>query len=310
MNGSHKNTLYIILNYSFNENIYNLVSSIEKFCFSFISVSLQYNFQFYIIYNNFYSLLFPNKPKDPTYFFTSNYSGIHESIEESLNHFLSLVPELDDKLFQEEQNDEKIEKNYPMNVIFKKILLEVNKKNLSNTSYSPGGFFLGMGIGDSSSDKIILINDSEEDFGNINQKYVFLFKEKGVKINILSLNKKNKNDVSKAICFFTKGIFDCISDSKNNIEQMLISEYMPIKFCENIPKINHDIKYTISYNKTISDNNLICSVCNKEMNNNKDIYGKNMNVEDEIKKKYNKCLYTEKEKNIFCLDCYNKMIKQ
>ena len=121
MNGSHKNTLYIILNYSFNENIYNLISSIEKFCFSFISVSLQYNFQFYIIYNNFYSLLFPNKPKDPTYFLTSNYSGIHESIEESLNQFLSLVPELDDKLYQEEQNDEKTEKKYPMNIIFKKI---------------------------------------------------------------------------------------------------------------------------------------------------------------------------------------------
>ena len=307
MNTSHKNTLYIIINYSFNENIYNLISSIEKFCFSFISVSLQYDFKFFIIYNNFYSLLFPSKPKDPTYFLTSNYSGIHESIEEALNSFLTSVPELDEKLYQDEQNNEKIEKNNPMNIIFKKILLEENKKNLSNTSYSPGGFFLGIGIGDSSSDKIILINDSEEDFGSINQKYVFLFKEKGVKINILSLNKKNKNDVSKAICFFTKGIFDCISDTKNNIEQMLISEYMPIKFCENIPKVNHDMKYTISYNKTISDNNLVCSHCHTEMNNNKDIYGKNVSEEDESKKKYNKCFYLEKEKNIYCLECYNKM---
>ena len=89
MNTSHKNTLYIIINYSFNENIYNLLSSIEKFCFSFISVSLQYDFKLYIVYNNFYSLLFPNKSKDPTYFLTSNYTGIHESIEESLNNFFN-----------------------------------------------------------------------------------------------------------------------------------------------------------------------------------------------------------------------------
>ena len=205
MNASHKNTLYIIINYSFNENIYNLISSIEKFCFSFISVSLQYDFKLYIVYNNFYSLLFPNKSKDPTYFLTSNYTGIHKSIEESLNNFLLEVPELEEKFYQAEQNNETNEKNnYPINIIFKKILLEVNKKNVSNTSYSPGGFFLGIGISNSSNDKIVLINDSEEDFDDINQKYVFLLKEKGVKIDILSLNKKNKNDVSKALAFSPK----------------------------------------------------------------------------------------------------------
>ena len=308
MNTSHKNTLYIIINYSFNENIYNLLSSIEKFCFSFISVSLQYDFKLYIVYNNFYSLLFPNKSKDPTYFLTSNYSGIHESIEESLNNFLKEIPELEDKLYKAEQKNEKSEKNnYPMNIIFKKILLEVNKKNVSNTSYSPGGFFLGIGVGNCSSDKIILINDSEEDFDDINQKYVFLLKEKGVKIDILSLNKKNKNDVSKALAFFTKGNFDCISDTKNKIEQMLILEYMPIKFYENIPKINHDIKFTISYNKAISNENLECSLCHKEMNNNKNIYGDNILDPKEYKKEYNKCLFVEKEKNIICINCHEKM---
>ena len=307
MNASHKNTLYIIINYSFNENIYNLISSIEKFCFSFISVSLQYDFKLYIVYNNFYSLLFPNKSKDPTYFLTSNYTGIHESIEESLNNFLTEIPDLEDKFYQAEQNNETNEKNnYPINIIFKKILLEVNKKNVSNTSYSPGGFFLGIGVGNCSNDKIVLINDSEEDFDDINQKYVFLLKEKGVKIDILSLNKKNKNDVSKALAFFTKGIFDCISDTKNNIEQMLIFDYMPIKFCENIPKINHDIKFTISYNKAISNENLVCSICHKEMNKNKNIYGDNLDDLKEHKKENNKCYYVEKEKNIICVDCYSK----
>jgi len=310
MNSSHKNTLYILLNYSFNENIYNLISSIEKFCYSYISVSLQYDFKLYIIYNNFYSLLFPNKSKDSTYFLTSNYSGMHESIEESLNFFLSSVPEYDEELSESTQ-----EKKYPINIILKKILLEVNKKKLGDISNSPGGFFLGMGNGEIVDDKIILINDSEEDFDKINQKYIFLLKEKGVKIDILSLNKKNKNDISKAITFFTKGIFDCLNDKKTNIEQMLIFENMPIKFCESMPKFNKDIKYTISYNKSISDKLLECSLCQKSIKKN-DIYKQKSkdeidisedNDNDDINKKETILIYVEKENNIFCKNCFNEM---
>lgn len=313
MNSSHKNTLYILLNYSFNENIYKLISSIEKFCYSYISVSLQYDFKLYIIYNNFYSLLFPNKSKDSTYFLTSNYSGMHESIEESLNFFLSSVPEYDEELSESTQ-----EKKYPINIILKKILLEVNKKKLGDISNSPGGFFLGMGNGEIVDDKIILINDSEEDFDKINQKYIFLLKEKGVKIDILSLNKKNKNDISKAITFFTKGIFDCLNDKKTNIEQMLIFENMPIKFCESMPKFNKDIKYTISYNKSISDKLLECSLCHKSIKKN-DIYKQKSKDEidisddydndSDINKKETILIYVEKENNIFCKNCFNEMKK-
>ena len=311
MNSSHKNTLYILLNYSFNENIYNLISSIEKFCYSYISVSLQYDFKLYIIYNNFYSLLFPNKSKDSTYFLTSNYSGMHESIEESLNNFLSSVPEYDEELSQSNE-----EKKYPINIILKKILLEVNKKKLRDISNSPGGFFLGMGSGEIVNDKIILINDSEEDFEKMNQKYIFLLKEKGVKIDILSLNKKNKNDISKAITFFNKGIFDCLNDKKTNIEQMLIFENMPIKFCESMPKFNKDIKYTISYNKSISDKLLECSLCHKSIKKN-DIYKQKSKDEivisddndNDINKKETILIYVEKENNIFCKNCFNEMKK-
>ena len=307
MNSSNNNTLYILLNYSFNENIYKLISSIEKFCYSYISVSLQYDFKLYIIYNNFYSLLFPNKSKDSTYFLTSNYSGMHESIEESLNFFLSSVPEYDEELSESTQ-----EKKYPINIILKKILLEVNKKKLGDISNSPGGFFLGMGNGEIVDDKIILINDSEEDFDKINQKYIFLLKEKGVKIDILSLNKKNKNEISKAITFFTKGIFDCITDKKTNIEQMLIFENMPIKFCETMPKINNDIKYTISYHKSISDKVLECSVCHKTIKHN-DIYGLHLNDDNENSNdnssKEKNLYFVEKENNIFCKSCLNEMRK-
>lgn len=316
MNPSHKSTVYIILNYSFGENIFNLISSIEKFCYSLISISFHFDFKLYIIYNNFYSLLFPSKLKDSTFLITSNYTGIHESIEESLNNFLSTVPELDDKLYKNEQNNKNASKIEPINVLLKKILLEVNERNVSNASHSPGSFFLDMDHGEYSKNKIILINDSEEDFEHINQKYLFLLKEKGVKIDILSLNIKNKNETSKAIAFFTKGIFDCICDQKNNIEQMLILEYMPIKFCENVNKINNNIKYTMSYNKTVDNKNLECSACHKVMNNTKDIYGQkneviNLNNNNNNNLKVNNiCFYHEKSKNIFCLSCFAKLNKQ
>ena len=93
----NNNTLYIILNYALNNNIYKLISSIEKYCFSFISLSLKYNFQLYLIYNNSYTLLFPSKIKDPTYFMTSNYTEISKSILESLNNFFENVSQAEDK---------------------------------------------------------------------------------------------------------------------------------------------------------------------------------------------------------------------
>ena len=97
MNSDNHNTLYVILNYALNNNIYELISSIQKYCFSFISLSLQYNFQLYLIYNNSYTLLFPNKIKDPTYFITSNYTEISNSIKETLDNFFENVTETDRK---------------------------------------------------------------------------------------------------------------------------------------------------------------------------------------------------------------------
>ena len=98
MNPNHKNTLYIILKYSFNENIFQIISAIEKFCFSYISVSLQYSFQFYIIYDNYYTLLFPHKLKDQTYFITSNYTEMHKVIDEALKSVFNSVSDTEEKL--------------------------------------------------------------------------------------------------------------------------------------------------------------------------------------------------------------------
>ena len=315
MNPNHKNTLYIILKYSFNENIFQIISAIEKFCFSYISVSLQYSFQFYIIYDNYYTLLFPHKLKDQTYFITSNYTEMHKVIDEALKSFFNSVSDTEEKLDKSEQKDD----INPINVILKKILLEINKKNISNITMSPGGFFLELNNSELKNDKIIIINDSEDDFKNINQKYIYLFKQKNIKIDILSLNKKNKNEISKAITFYTQGIFDCLSDNKNNIEQILILEYMPIKFCENLPKLNNNIKFTISYHKAISEQNLMCNKCNKEMKNVKNIYPQknienksdsNINTNSTNTPKENICYYNGKEKKILCFNCYKQMSNQ
>ena len=315
MNPNHKNTLYIILKYSFNENIFQIISAIEKFCFSYISVSLQYSFQFYIIYDNYYTLLFPHKLKDQTYFITSNYTEMHKVIDEALKSFFNSVSDTEEKLGQSVQKDD----INPINVILKKILLEINKKNISNITMSPGGFFLELNNSELKNDKIIIINDSEDDFKNINQKYIYLFKQKNIKIDILSLNKKNKNEISKAITFYTQGIFDCLSDNKNNIEQILILEYMPIKFCENLPKLNNNIKFTISYHKAISEQNLMCNKCNKEMKNVKNIYPQknienksdsNINTNSTNTPKENICYYNGKEKKILCFNCYKQMSNQ
>ena len=315
MNPNHKNTLYIILKYSFNENIFQIISAIEKFCFSYISVSLQYSFQFYIIYDNYYTLLFPHKLKDQTYFITSNYTEMHKVIDEALKSFFNSVSDTEEKLDKSVQKDD----INPINVILKKILLEINKKNISNITMSPGGFFLELNNSELKNDKIIIINDSEDDFKNINQKYIYLFKQKNIKIDILSLNKKNKNEISKAITFYTQGIFDCLSDNKNNIEQILILEYMPIKFCENLPKLNNNIKFTISYHKAISEQNLMCNKCNKEMKNVKNIYPQknienksdsNINTNSTNTPKENICYYNGKEKKILCFNCYKQMSNQ
>lgn len=315
MNPNHKNTLYIILKYSFNENIFQIISAIEKFCFSYISVSLQYSFQFYIIYDNYYTLLFPHKLKDQTYFITSNYTEMHKVIDEALKSFFNSVSDTEEKLGRSVQKDD----INPINVILKKILLEINKKNISNITMSPGGFFLELNNSELKNDKIIIINDSEDDFKNINQKYIYLFKQKNIKIDILSLNKKNKNEISKAITFYTQGIFDCLSDNKNNIEQILILEYMPIKFCENLPKLNNNIKFTISYHKAISEQNLMCNKCNKEMKNVKNIYPQknienksdsNINTNSTNTPKENICYYNGKEKKILCFNCYKQMSNQ
>ena len=327
MNSLNNNSLYIIVNYALNHNIYKLISSIEKFCFSFLSLSLQNNFQLYLIYNNSYSLLFPSKVKDLTYLTTSNYNEISKSISDALKNFFDNVADAELKL---NPNDSK---NNPIaiNVVLKKILLEINQKKNSNQSVGEGNFLISSNDNEKN-DRIILINDSQNDFDDIKQKYVFLLKKEKTKIDILSINEENKNKISKALCLFTNGFFDNTTKIKNNIEQILIQEYMPIERKEILQKSNGNIKNSINYIKAISDDDLTCSICHKPYKNKEERNDLNINnlnnsfsqinlnrTSDGINRQnqnhnpsspspsHNSQLYySESIKNVICHSCFSK----
>ena len=318
MNSINSNYLYIILNYALNTNIYKLISSIEKFCFSYSSLSLQNNFNLYIIYNDSYTILFPNKIKDPTLLNTSNYHDISNSISENLKYFFNTVTQAEEKL---NQNDIKNKPN-AINIILKKILLEINQKKKSKEILGDATFLLSSDNDNEKNDRIILINDSENDFDEINQKYIFLLKKEKIKIDILSINELNKNKTSKAICLFTNGFFDNVKENKNNIEQILIQEYMPIERKEINKKVYGNIKNSINYNKVISNEDFSCSICHKIMINkeekndsisNNSSYTNNFSMSRSSSDVFNrvnsnsvnniKLFYWESEKNIICYNC-------
>ena len=305
MNSGTHRTLYIILNYALNDNIFELISSIQKFCFSYISLSLQYDFQLYLVYNNTYILLFPSKLKDPTYFITSNYSEISKSISDTLDNFFNNVSQAEEKLSNDFKNN-----IYPINIIFKKILLELNQKNKSKNAIGDGIFFLSANETNGIKDRILLINDSENDFDNINQKYIFLLKKEKIKIDILSLNKKNKNSISKSICLFTNGFFDNVTNEKSNVGQILIQEYIPLQTKELFRKNKVNIKDSINYNKSISDESLFCGKCHKPLTNNNSMNNNFQNyINNNNSTNNTKLFYLEQEKNTFCKLCLEKLKK-
>ena len=197
-----------------------------------------------------------------------------------------------------------------MNVILKKILLEINQKKKTN-ELGDGNYLLSSGNEIEKNDKIILINDSENDFDDINQKYIFLLKKEKIKIDILSLNELNKNKISKSICLFTNGFFDNVTKMKNNIEQILVQEYMPIERKEIFKNICGKFKDSINYNKARSNDELSCSIChknsiNKEQSNelfnnysgsSGDLFNRNNSITN------SKLYFFESDKIILCNNC-------
>lgn len=171
-------------------------------------------------------------------------------------------------------------------------------------------FFLSANETNGIKDRILLINDSENDFDNINQKYIFLLKKEKIKIDILSLNKKNKNSISKSICLFTNGFFDNVTNEKSNVGQILIQEYIPLQTKELFRKNKVNIKDSINYNKSISDESLFCGKCHKPLTNNNSMNNNFQNyINNNNSTNNTKLFYLEQEKNTFCKLCLEKMKK-
>jgi hypothetical protein len=264
---------------------------------------------------------------------TSNYTEMSKSIEETLNNFFENVTSAEDKLNTTDIGNSA----NAINAIIKKILLEINQKK--NAKFSENGNFnLSSSTDQDINDRIILINDSANDFDNINQKYVFLLKKEKIKIDILSLNEKNNNKISKSLCLFTNGFFDYTTKEKSNVEQILIQEYIPIKTKEAFQNDSIKVQNKINYMKAISDEELICSKCKRVVgrreergddmnNNNNSIYS--MNSMNSISSKNSNSIfdgnnrinnnnsinnyrlyYSDTEKMIFCINCFNRMKKQ
>ncbi len=257
MNKINHNCIYVIINYELNSNLYEIVFSALKYCFAYCSLTQRNFFHLYFLFNNNYIRLFPVKNKDYFQILTANYSDVSDSIEKNLNDF-----------FEKIETIEKIEKiSYNknlINIILKKILLEINSKNKFFNSDISMNQYNNL----YEDTHIIIINDSENDFNNIDQKLVFLLKKAKTKFDIYSINSKNQNRISKSLCLFSGGFFDEVTNNKNNLTQVLIQEYIPIKLKNNLIKKNTDFNSLDNYKKLISERNFICPICHTELKDN------------------------------------------
>ena len=287
MNSINQNTIYVLLNYDFHINIYKIITSIKQYCFAYCSLSQTNEFRLYIIYDDYYSQLFPRTNKDQSYIISSNYGEISKLIDESLDSFFNDIQKIESSDIN--NNTSKIN---PIDIIFKKVILEINSKNAIIEKNQKNNFLEQKDKIDTN-DKILLINDSEKDFDQVNQKYIFLLKKENIKIDILSLNENNSNKTSKALCLFTNGFFDRVTKDKNNISQILIQEFIPIKFKES-KEFSEGVGF-YKYHKLISEDKFICSECGK-------IFGINEGDQNLSFKDYG-FYYPKDKNNIICYYC-------
>ena len=80
-----------------------------------------------------------------------------------------------------------------LNNIFKKILFELNSLQTVHNN-------------------ILLITDSKEDIDNINQKLLFLLKQKNVIISSLLLKKISENNSIRTMSLYMEGYYHILED--------------------------------------------------------------------------------------------------
>ena len=258
-----ENIIYVIFHYNFITNIYEIMSRICRFCFAFCTQSQKNTFKIYLIFDNFFWQIFPHKSKDSGYFLSQNFSEIKETIKLNIKEFFLKY----DTYYKNQIN---VSFSSPLNQIFKKILLENNRLKIQNNIKNINIDLMQNLSQDEKNNLILLISDC--DINNqlfYEQKYLYLLKKEGIKIDCIHLGKYKDEYNSKfeSICLYSGGIFeniDNVVNEENNLTQILIQEFLPIP--GNRKKKHQKVQIINKENES----KITCDYCNKE--GNKEVY--------------------------------------
>ena len=209
----------MILHYNFNINIYEIVNSIETFCFSYCAFSLQNYFKIFIIFDNCYHQLFPTKPKDDNLFISLNYNEIRNIIDKSISDFFTLYQKFDN--CNKTNHSIQFISTSPFNQIFKKILLENNSRRQFINN-----------ISDKKSLVLIISDCKVNNTFSYDQKLLYLLKKNNIIVDCIHLGEHNAEYNSKfeSIAYYCDGLFDNIipNDKDSNLTQILLMKFMPL----------------------------------------------------------------------------------
>lgn len=258
-----ENIIYVIFHYNFITNIYEIMSRICRFCFAFCTQSQKNTFKIYLIFDNFFWQIFPHKSKDSGYFLSQNFSEIKETIKLNIKEFFLKY----DTYYKNQIN---VSFSSPLNQIFKKILLENNRLKIQNNLKNNTNNLMQNISQDEKNNLILLISDCDNNNQLFyEQKYLYLLKKEGIKIDCIHLGKYKDEYNSKfeSICLYSGGIFeniDNVVNEENNLTQILIQEFLPIP--GNRKKKHQKVQIINKENES----KITCDYCNKE--GNKEVY--------------------------------------
>ena len=258
-----ENIIYVIFHYNFITNIYEIMSRICRFCFAFCTQSQKNTFKIYLIFDNFFWQIFPHKSKDSGYFLSQNFSEIKETIKLNIKEFFFKY----DTYYKNQIN---VSFSSPLNQIFKKILLENNRLKIQNNLKNNTNNLMQNISQDEKNNLILLISDCDNNNQLFyEQKYLYLLKKEGIKIDCIHLGKYKDEYNSKfeSICLYSGGIFeniDNVVNEENNLTQILIQEFLPIP--GNRKKKHQKVQIINKENES----KITCDYCNKE--GNKEVY--------------------------------------